>query len=76
MAMRLYTRTEFEKELRTKWKLEPTEHQAAMFTIWKTPKGKHVMVPTLPKGTRYPDFYVDEIVEQLKRLDEYPAPKS
>lgn len=72
MAMRLYTRDEFEEELVQKWNLTPTEERTETTRFWMTPNGKHISVPILPGGTRYPDYYIDEIERRLSALGENP----
>lgn len=47
MAMRLYTREEFEAELKDKWKLEPTNERTATTRAWTTPRGRFILVPVL-----------------------------
>ena len=71
MAMRIYTREEFVAELRNKWHLTPADKNDAELEtagIWKTPSGKTILIPHLAGG----DSILNEIVEQLRRLDELP----
>lgn len=66
MAMRLYTREEFEAELREKWGLKPTDHATKTTRAWITPNGDHLLVPVFPDGDRYPDHLLDKIVQQIE----------
>lgn len=72
MAMRLYSCDDFEAELKEKWKLTPTDTTTAQTRMWKTPKGRHISIPSLPQGERYPDCYIDLLVERLDALGENP----
>jgi hypothetical protein len=69
MAMRLYSESEFEGELRESWGLSPTDYETETTKIWKTKSGKHVVAPKLPRGTAYPDYYLDQIIKEIKRLE-------
>ena len=69
MAMRLYTKEEFEAELREKWDLIPTSEKFKTYRIWKTRKGHFLTVPILPAGERYPDYFLDTVLEQRKAVD-------
>ena len=75
MAMRRYTKAEFEAELTQKWKLQPTGEGTATTRAWKTPRGRHILVPVLPHGEAYPDYLLDRIVEILTTIDENPLAK-
>ncbi len=68
MAMRLYSKDEFEEDLRVKWNLAPTDHKTNTARLWKTSDGKYVVVPELPNGERYPDYLLHEVIEQLKAV--------
>lgn len=72
MAMRLYTREEFEDELREKWGLTLTDECLETARIWRTKSGNHVTVPLLPAGEAYPDYFLNEIERQLDSFDEHP----
>jgi len=75
MAMRLYTLEEFEDELKKKWKLTRTNVATTQTRMWKTPKGKHVSIPVLPAGERYPDLLIDILIQRLDALGENPLKK-
>ena len=75
MAMRIYTREEFVSELRNKWNLVPaSENDSELETasVWKTPAGKSILIPNLAGG----DSILNEVVVQLRRLDELPFPEN
>jgi len=74
MAMRLYTKAEFEAELKEKWGLTPTEQVFATFRIWRHECGGHLTVPELPRGERYPDHFLDGVIEQIERIKANPRP--
>lgn len=69
MAMRLYTKDEFEAELKEKWELVPTDQKFKTYRIWETKKGHFLTVPILPAGESYPDYFLDTVLEQLSALD-------
>lgn len=78
MAMRLYTASELEEELKTKWKLTKTNVVVAEHCIWKTPQGKHIPFPDVsngPGGNIWPDHVVDKLAERLSELGENPCDK-
>ena len=61
MAMRLYTKKEFEGEL-GKLGLSKTDYSTDTTYAWRTKDGKHIPVPLLPRGQRYPDYILDKII--------------
>jgi hypothetical protein len=75
MAMRRYSRAEFESELSKKWQLEPTEHRTDTTIAWHTPKGSHVLVPAFQDAEQYPDHILNLIEDQLEKLGEHPFKK-
>jgi hypothetical protein len=66
MAMRLYSRDEFEADIKARWKLEKTDHATASHGFWKTPSGRFITVPVLEQ---YPDYMLDTVHEQLTAID-------
>ncbi len=76
MAMRLYTKAELDAELRDKWRLTETKERTVTAVAWRTPNGKHVLVPVLPAGQRYPDYILDKIAEQLTAFGENPLKRT
>jgi hypothetical protein len=71
-SMRLYTRGQFEVELRAKWRLSPTDEFTDTTGVWRTPNGKFILIPVQPDGVPYPDWMMDEVVRQLEALGENP----
>ena len=74
MAMRLYTKQEFEDELRRKLGLTPTDHLTATNRYWKTKSGKFVPVPLVGNditelGERYPDSWMAQIYLEVQRVE-------
>lgn len=74
MALRLYTKEEFETELREQLGLDRTETVTDTSRVWKTKKGFHVLVPLsgieIPEqGERYPDSWLAGIYKEVTRLD-------
>lgn len=76
MAMRLYDPEDFDRELRDKWNLTPTDDYIETARKWLTPKGKSIFIPRLPSGERVPDHFLNEVIEQLSKLDELPYSRS
>lgn len=72
MAMRLYTSSELEQELSSKWKLTRTTEIAGDHRFWKTPSGKHIPFPELSSAERYPDHLLDKLAERLTEMGENP----
>jgi len=68
MALRIYTKEEFELELRSLWGLEPTDSTTQKTRFWKTPEGKFLTVPEFEDGDPYPHFLFGEIVNQINDL--------
>lgn len=69
-SMRLFTKKEFEAEL-YRLKLHKTDHEAEnleTFRVWKDEHGHSILVPELPEGESYPDFFLDEIIGQINKL--------
>ena len=74
MALRLYTKEEFEKELRQQLGLIPTGEITEMAQAWKTKSGKVVLVPLkgidLPEiGERFPDSWMARICLEVERVN-------
>lgn len=73
MALRRYTRAEFEEELQSKWNLTPTDVRTATAMIWRTPNGQHLSVPCTPDDEgRIPGYYIDLVAQRLNELGENP----
>ena len=73
MALRLYTKEEFHKELSDSLKLKPTNETVDGARAWVTSTGKHVLVPEngidAPElGERFPDYWMAEIYKQVEKL--------
>lgn len=66
MAMRLYSRAEFEADIAERWKLKKSEHATANHSFWKTPSGRFITVPLLD---RYPDYMLETVHDQLAVID-------
>lgn len=69
MALRLFSKEEFEQELKESWNLSPTNEGGDTFTLWHTSKGHYITVPKLPESERYPDYVLDGIIKQLETLE-------
>lgn len=74
MAQRLYTKNEFENELKNKLGLTPTDQVTGSSRAWRTKNSKYVLVPergrVMPElGERYPDNWIAEIYTQVSRLE-------
>ena len=71
--MRLYSRDEFEAELRERG-LEPTDITTKTGRLWRTRDGKVIISVPNPSPTtgKYPDSILDRLLEQLKKLYEPP----
>lgn len=74
MALRLYTKEEFETELRNHLGLVPTDSVIDTARAWRTKKGRHVLVPMVgievPElGERYPDSWMAKIHLEVERVD-------
>lgn len=71
MAMRLYSRADFEDEL-IKHGLSKTDFKTAEFTLWMNDKGATFFLPTL--GDSIPDYVLDRILEKLGKLYQFSEP--
>ena len=69
MAMRLFTREEFQNELRRAG-LEPTESTTRTGRLWRTKDGQFISVPE--HTNTYPDSVLESLLRQIGRL--YRAP--
>ena len=68
MAMRLYTRDEFEEELK-KHGLQKTEFVTDTGCIWKTSDDKFIAVPNVYDDyEKIPDCVLDELLKCLGQL--------
>jgi hypothetical protein len=65
MSMRLYSKADFEAELR-KYGLSPTEHKTDILTLWVSDKGMSIFVPH--DQDMYPDYMLDTILAMMNRL--------
>ena len=65
MAMRLYSKQEFEAELREKYRLKPTHHHTATTRAWVTEEGDHLLVPSFTDDDRIPDHVIDRVVNEI-----------
>lgn len=54
MVLRLYTRDEYEAELRQTLGLRPAGMQTQTLEAWLTPKGNTILLRVLPDGELYP----------------------
>ena len=62
MAMRLLTKKEFESYLTDKLDLKKTDMATDTTRIWRTKSGKCMSIPDLPRGQRYPDYMLDQVI--------------
>jgi len=69
MSMRLFTKEEFEANLKDVSKLTKTNQATSTTEIWKTEGGFFISVPILEENQRYPDYILDEIYRQLKCIN-------
>lgn len=68
MAMRLFTREEFEKYLRDNLGLTETENKTRTSSAWETADGNYILVPILEGDGLYPDHLLDKIYEQIDKF--------
>jgi len=74
MALRLFTKEEFEQELKEKLELTPTDECTDTACAWKTKSDRSVLVPIsgieLPDiGEMFPDNWVAEIIGQIEAIE-------
>ncbi|HJX10496.1 MAG TPA: hypothetical protein VJ733_08335 [Candidatus Binatia bacterium] len=74
MALRLYTKEEFENELRQQLGLTPTGEITDVTQAWKTRCGRVVLVPLkgidVPElGERFPDSWMARIYLEVERVN-------
>ena len=69
MAMRLYSREDFESHLKENLGLTKTEHTTDTTEVWVTASGCHVTVPVLEKDELYPDFLFNDIYNQVEAIE-------
>lgn len=69
MAMRLYTKDDFESHLNEKLGLTKTEYKTDTTEIWVTASGCHVTVPVLEEDDVYPDYLLNEIYKQVDAIE-------
>ena len=65
MSMRLYSKADFEAELR-KYGLSPTELRTDILTLWVSDKGMSIFIPH--DQDMYPDYMLDTILAMMNRL--------
>ena len=68
MAMRLYSREEFEADIAERWGLSPTENSTASVRFWMTRGGCHISIPVLD---HYPDYWLDEVKAQIEAVETF-----
>ncbi len=68
MAMRLFSKDEFEAYLRDNLNLTKTDQRVPSAFIWKTDGGQHIFVPELDDEDRYPDYLLNDIYLQIQRI--------
>lgn len=77
VAMRRYSKEDFEKELKEVCHLTYTDQTVGNTRLWKTKNDRYVTVTEDPAGGFYPDSYLDEIIKQveiLTGLDYFDSP--
>lgn len=70
MAMRLFSKVEFERELERAG-LQRTDITTATSRLWRAPNGRHITVPE--HADHYPDSILEEILRQLGLLYQKPT---
>jgi len=68
MAMRLFTREEFEDHLSSQLNLTKTDLHTATADIWQTQSGVSILVPNLD-SQGIPDYLLDEIYQQIGKIE-------
>ena len=68
MAMRLYTKAEFEDHLTKVLGLENTGNKTDTASAWKTLSGKVILVPDL-EHEKNPDYLLDDVYRQIQRIE-------
>lgn len=68
VAMRIYSKKNFERELKEVYRLSPTDETVDDTRLWKTENGCYIAITELPEGQDYPDYYLDIIIEHLSLL--------
>jgi len=68
VAVRLYSKEDFESEMKEVYKLSPTDETVDDTRFWKTENDCYIAITELPEGQDYPDYYLDIIVEHLSLL--------
>lgn len=68
MAMRLFTRAEFEEHLTNVLGLENTGEKTDTASAWKTASGRVILVPDL-EDEMNPDYLLDDVYEQVQRIE-------
>ena len=69
MAFCLYTREEFENELRNTLGLKFIRVVTPTLERWVTPKGNTILIRALPDGELYPHFMVGYVARQAEFPD-------
>ena len=70
MAMRLFSKADFEKEL-VRAELVRTDITTATSRLWKAPNGAHITVPD--HAAQYPDSILEDVLRQLGLLYHRPT---
>ncbi|MDH5573261.1 MAG: hypothetical protein OEY89_15980 [Gammaproteobacteria bacterium] len=68
MAMRLFSKAEFEQHIQKQWGLTPTEIVTKTTKLWKTSDGLYISIPNLKKAETYPDYLLDVVISQIKEI--------
>ncbi|MGE0278754.1 MAG: hypothetical protein AB7R40_25430 [Nitrospiraceae bacterium] len=71
MAMGLYSRAEFEEDIRSRWGLEATDQVTATARLWKTSGGHFI---TIPIQETYPDYWLDVVKKCIEDSVKKPVP--
>lgn len=69
-AMRLYTKEQFEQEVRSLG-LKPTEHfdkTLETCRMWVDAEGHFFSIPDLPPGEKYPDYILAELMVNIEKI--------
>ena len=71
MAMRLYTKDEFEADIKQRWNIEPTDKRSSTAKLWKTQNGKYITIPELDQ---YPDYWLDVVRDNIAEVESRTVP--
>ncbi|MFH0342349.1 MAG: hypothetical protein ACHBNF_09520 [Chromatiales bacterium] len=64
--MRLYSRKEFEADIKKRWRLTSTDEKTATTRAWKTHGGCFITIPIL---ATYPDYWLETIKELIEAAE-------